>query len=196
MSTTSEARRPEETGDRGQTDGRRRKLTSSESYVREHSGDRQGATDSAAGVRNPLDGDRLREGHSVGEKPETASHQGPPLIERVAQVMDEYSGAAEQAFGDARALFDSCAILSRGLQHWQHTYLGLSEQALGKLSYARLGLLRCGSVLEIAELQRVLALELMNRAVASNLTLLQIAVQIGRDAAGPLRARAEAKRGA
>ncbi len=89
---------------------------------------------------------------------------------------------------------NSWAILGRGLQDWQHTYLGLSDQTLNDLDRARRSLLRCGSVLEVAEFQRATSVELMQRTVASNVALLQIAVQVGRDAAGPLRAREEARR--
>jgi hypothetical protein len=197
MTATSEARRPDEAGIRVRTDARARKLTSLDangspeaeqlqSFADAATNDRSESYDAATGPATSADT------KDVLGRPEYL--QGRPVLERIAQSVEAYTGAAEQAFGDARALFDSWAILGRGLQDWQHTYLGLSEQTLNDLDRARRSLLRCGSVLEVAEFQRATSVELMQRTVASNVALLQIAVQVGRDAAGPLRAREEARR--
>ncbi len=120
--------------------------------------------------------------------------RGDVVLERLARSLSAYGEAAERAFGDARALLDCWAVLGRGLQHWQHTYIGLSEQMLSDLDQARRKVMCCGTALEIVEQQRAASLDLMKRTMASNVALLQIAVQIGRDATGPLRALEDARR--
>jgi hypothetical protein len=202
LTATSEARRPDEAGIRVRKDARARKLTSLDANGSPEAEQLQSFADAATNDRSESY-DAATAGRREG--PATSADtkdvlgrpeylQGRPVLERIAQSVEAYTGAAEQAFGDARALFDSWAILGRGLQDWQHTYLGLSEQTLNDLDRARRSLLRCGSVLEVAEFQRATSVELMQRTVASNVALLQIAVQVGRDAAGPLRAREEARR--
>ena len=108
--------------------------------------------------------------------------------------MEVFGAVAEQALGDARVLFESGAILGRGLQHWQRTYMGAAEQALSDLERTRQGFIRCGSAWEIAELQRAASLDLMARAVTSNVALLHIAVQSATTTSGPFRGREDMKR--
>ena len=55
------------------------------------------------------------------------------------------------------------------------------------LCRGRRGLFRRGSVPGVAELQRVASLNLIRRTVSSNVAMLHVSVQVGRDAAGPLR---------
>ncbi|MBV9653944.1 MAG: hypothetical protein JOZ42_05220 [Acetobacteraceae bacterium] len=114
--------------------------------------------------------------------------------DRIAEGLADYSTAAEEAWCDARALFDSCAFLWRGMQNWQFTCISLSQEILREVNRARWSYVRCGSVPEAVRLQRAVSLELMRRAMSAHVTLLDLAVQAGRDAACPLRDRGESSR--
>ncbi|MBV8870003.1 MAG: phasin family protein, partial [Acetobacteraceae bacterium] len=116
--------------------------------------------------------------------------QGQQAIETAAGVSEAYRQAAERAAEDVQALAVSCTHFVRGAQQWQHAYFDMAQRALQRFGGRPQALLRAGSPVEAAQVQRDLYVEMVNSAVASGSTLLQLAGQVAQDIARPLQERA------
>ena len=116
--------------------------------------------------------------------------QGQQAIETAARVSEAYRQAAERTAEDAQALAVSWTHFVRGAQQWQHAYFDMAQRALQRFGGRPQALLRAGSPVEAARIQRDLYVEMVNSAVASGSTLLQLAGQVAQDTARPLQERA------
>jgi hypothetical protein len=116
--------------------------------------------------------------------------QGQQAIETAARVSEAYRQAAERTAEDVQALAVSWTHLVRGAQQWQHAYFDMAQRALQRLGGRPQALLRAGSPVEAAQIQRDLYVEAVGSAIVSGSALLQLAGQIAQDTARPLQERA------
>jgi len=121
---------------------------------------------------------------------ERGYEEGQQAIETAAGVSEAYRQAAERTAEDVQALAVSCTHFVRGAQQWQHAYFDMAQRALQRFGSRPQALLRAGSPVEAAQVQRDLYVEMVNSAVASGSTLLQLAGQVAQDTARPLQERA------
>ena len=116
--------------------------------------------------------------------------QGQQAIETAARVSEAYRQAAERTAEDVQALAVSYTHLLRGAQQWQHACFDMAQRALQRFGSRPQALLRAGSPVEAAQIQRDLYVEMVNSAISSGSTLLQLAGQVAQDTARPLQERA------
>ena len=121
---------------------------------------------------------------------ERGYEEGQQAIETAARVSEAYRQAAERTAEDVQALAVSCTQFVRGAQQWQHAYFDMAQRALQRFGGRPQALLRAGSPVEAAQIQRDLYVEMVNSAIASGSTLLQLAGQVAQDTARPLQERA------
>ena len=116
--------------------------------------------------------------------------QGQQAIETAAGVSEAYRQAAERTAEDVQALAVSWTHFVRGAQQWQHAYFDMAQRAFHRFGTRPRELLRANSPVEAAQIQRDLYVEMVNSAIASGSTLLQLAGQIAQDTVRPLQERA------
>ena len=121
---------------------------------------------------------------------ERGYEQGQQAIETAARASEAYRQAAERTAEDVQALAVSWTHFLRGAQQWQHAYFEMAQRALQRFGSRPQELLRAGSPVEAARIQRDLYVEAVTSAVASGSTLLQLAGQVAQDTARPLQERA------
>lgn len=119
-----------------------------------------------------------------------ASYGASRFLRASARAMQMYQEAGENTADHLEALFSASVTVSRGLQKMQHAYADMLDQAVNGATHRPRDLMRCKSLEEVAELQRDLYVDAVNRAVESGTTLLQIAAQTAQQAIRPLNARA------
>jgi hypothetical protein len=115
------------------------------------------------------------------------SHRALGAAARALQLCHE---AAENNAENVEALFSAYMTMGRGLQQIQQTYLDMLDRAVDGAARRPQDLLRCKSIEEFAEVQRDLYVDVVNRAMESSTTLLQLAAQTAQQAMRPLQARA------
>ena len=108
------------------------------------------------------------------------SHQ---MLSSAARAMDVYADAAERV----QALVSSCMTLGQGLQKMQHMWLEMLDHSMEHATHKPQDLLRCKTLLEVAEVQRGLYMDAFNHAVTSGSRLLELAGRTAQDAARPLQ---------
>lgn len=116
--------------------------------------------------------------------------RGQQALSATARALRIYQEAGDSAADHMDALFSAYMTLGRGLQQMQHAYLAMLDQALDRAAHRPQDLLRCKSLEELADVQRALYLDSVNRAVESSTMLLQMAVHTAQQAMRPLQARA------
>jgi hypothetical protein len=115
------------------------------------------------------------------------SHRALGAASRALQICQQ---ASDNTAEHVEALFSATMTVGRGLQQMQHACLDMLDRAVDGAAHRPQDLLRCKSLEELAEVQRDLYLDAVNRAVESSTTLLQIAAQTAQQAMRPLHARA------
>jgi hypothetical protein len=206
MAITPEIRKPAETPASGlvDTEGQRMAATANRAASETRQAEEQGgqAAQHSAEVVGLLASRALEQGRegvrqglrtvAEAQRPvaERGYAQGQQAIETAARVSEAYRQAAERAAEDLQALAVSWTQLVRGAQQWQHAYFDMAQRALQRLGGRPQELLRAGSPVEAAQVQRDLYVETVNNAIASSSTLLQLAGQIAQDTARPLQERA------
>jgi hypothetical protein len=206
MAITPEIRKPAETPASGlvDTEGQRMAATANRAASETRQAEEQGgqAAQHSAEVVGLLASRALEQGRegvrqglrtvAEAQRPvaERGYAQGQQAIETAARVSEAYRQAAERAAEDLQALAVSWTQLVRGAQQWQHAYFDMAQRALQRLGGRPQALLRAGSPVEAAQVQRDLYVETVNNAIASSSTLLQLAGQIAQDTARPLQERA------
>jgi hypothetical protein len=75
----------------------------------------------------------------------------------------------------------------RSMQTMQQTWLGMFESAAAHTGRKPQDLLRCTTMVEVAEVQRDLYIDAMNRALESSSRLIDVMGQTARDAVLPLQ---------
>ena len=206
MAVTPEIRKPAETPAPGLVDAGGQKVSATAGRAAHEA--REAGEQGAQAAQHSAEGVGLlasraieqgREGMRLGlrtvaeaQRPvaERGYEQGQRAIETAAGVSEAYRQAAERTAEDAQALAVSCTQLVRGAQQWQHAYFDMAQRALQRFGGRPQALLRAGSPVEAARIQRDLYVEMVNSAIASGSTLLQLAGQVAQDTVRPLQERA------
>jgi hypothetical protein len=109
------------------------------------------------------------------------------LMSNARHAMDVYRDASERSAERVQALFSSAMLMGRGLQTMQHAWLELIDQTMGNAAHKPQDLLRCKTIVELAEVQRDLYLDAINNAFESTSKMLDLAGRTAQDAVRPLR---------
>ena len=120
----------------------------------------------------------------VGDASFGHSHQ---MLASAARAMDVYTDATERSAERVQALVASCMTLGRGLQKMQHMWLEMLDHSIETATHKPQDLLRCKTLLEVAEVQRDLYIDAVNHAVTSSSRLLELAGRTAQDAVQPLQ---------
>jgi hypothetical protein len=113
--------------------------------------------------------------------------RGHRIVSSAMHAMDIYREASERSTERVNALFSSAMTLSRGLQTLQHAWLEIVDQTMEQAAHKPRDLLRCKTIVEVAEVQRDLYLDAVNHAFESTSRLLEMAGRTAQDAVRPLR---------
>jgi len=113
--------------------------------------------------------------------------RGHHLMSSAAHAMDIYRDASERSAERVQALFSSAMVMGRGLQHMQHAWLEMMDHTMEHAAHKPQDLLRCKNIIELAEVQRDLYLDVINHAFESTSRLLDLAGRTAQDAVRPLR---------
>ena len=146
------------------------------------------ATATASGTGAMMAGIRAAAGIG-GKVGDISFGRGQQMLASAAQAMDVYTNAAERSAERVQALASSCMTLGRGMQKMQHIWLEMLDQQMGHAARKPQDLLRCKTLLEVAEVQRDLYMDAVSHAVTSSVRLLELAGQTAQDAARPLQAQ-------
>ncbi|MBV9736503.1 MAG: phasin family protein [Acidisphaera sp.] len=123
---------------------------------------------------------------------EATYNQSQRMLQASARVSDLYREAAESAADDVQALIASYSQLGRGMQQLQHACFDLMHRSVERTSSKQQDLLRAGSPVEFAEIQRDLYLDTVDGLFEASTTLLQLAGRIAQEAVRPLQDRGRA----
>ncbi len=130
----------------------------------------------------------MRTAAGVGSRVADLSYgRGHHMMTAAAQAMDVYRDASERSAERLQALFSSAMMMGRGLQSMQHAWLEMVDHSIEHAAHKPQDLLRCKSVVELAEVQRDLYLDAVNHAFESTSRLLEMAGRTAQDAVRPLR---------
>ena len=114
--------------------------------------------------------------------------RGHHLISSAVHAMDIYSEATERSADRVQALMSSAITFTRGIQKMQHAWLEMLDHTMERAAHRPQDLLRCKSLVEVAEVQRDLYTDAINHAFESSSRLLELASRAAQDAARPLQA--------
>jgi hypothetical protein len=112
------------------------------------------------------------------------------VLGATARALDIFRQAGDSTADQMQALFAATLSVGRGMQQMQHAYLEMLDRAVEHAAHKPRDLLQCRTLEEVAEVQRDLYLDLVNHALQSSTTLLQLAAQTAQHAVRPLQARA------
>jgi hypothetical protein len=121
------------------------------------------------------------------EAADVSFSRGQKMIASAAEAMDIYRDASERSAERAQALFSSYVTFSRGLHDMRQVWLDMVDQTISRTAHKPRELLRCKTIVELAEMQRDLYLGAVNNAVESTGRLLDIAGRTAQDAVRPLQ---------
>lgn len=113
--------------------------------------------------------------------------RGHNLLSSATHTMDIYRDASERSADGIQALFSSWMAMGRGLQQMQHACLEMFDQSMENAVHKPQDLLRCKTVVEVAEVQRDLYVDAINQAIKSSSRLLEMMNNTARDAVRPLQ---------
>lgn len=112
--------------------------------------------------------------------------RGHHVLASAAQAMDIYRDASERSAERVHALVSSAMTLSRGIQQMQHAWLEMLDHSMENAVHKPQDLLRCKTLVEVAEVQRDLYMGAINHAFESSSRLLELAGRTAQDALRPL----------
>lgn len=124
----------------------------------------------------------------TGKVADISFNRSRDMVASSAQAMDIYTGAAERTAERVQALMSSGLTLSRGMQKMQHAWLEMVDQTMERAAHRPQDLLRCKTLVEVAEVQRDLYTDAVNHAFETSSRLLELAASVAQDAVRPLRA--------
>lgn len=145
-----------------------------------------GAADTAA--RSGQDVLMLGMRTAVGKAADISFDRGHHLLSSTVQAMDIYSDAAERSSQRVQALVTSALVFTRGVQKMQQAWLEMIDQSMERAAHRPQDLLRCKTLVELAEVQRDIYAETVNHAFDSTARLLDLASRTAQDAVRPLQA--------
>jgi Phasin protein len=126
-------------------------------------------------------------GHRVAD---ISFGRGHRWLTSATQAMDIYRDASDRSAECMQALFSSYLTFGRGLQAIQHAWLESADHAIETATHKPQDLLRCKNVIELAEVQRDLYIDVLNHAVESTTRLFDIAGRTAQDTVRSLQPRA------
>ena len=115
--------------------------------------------------------------------------RGQHLLSSSAHAMDIYTGAAERSAERVQALLASSLVLGRGLQKMQHAWMEMVDQSIERAAHRPQDLLRCKTLVEVAEVQRDLYTDAVNHAFETSSRLLELAGRVAHEAVRPLQSQ-------
>jgi hypothetical protein len=109
------------------------------------------------------------------------------IVASTAQAMDIYRDVSERSAERIQSLLSSAVTFGRGLQQMQQAWLEMFDHTRENGTPKPHDLLRCKNIVEVAEVQRDLYLNAVNRAFESTTRLLDLAGRTAQDAVRPLQ---------
>jgi phosphoribosyl-ATP pyrophosphohydrolase len=109
------------------------------------------------------------------------------LLASATHTMDIYRDASERSADGIQALFSSWMAMGRGLQQMQRACLEIFDQSMEHVAHKPRDLLRCKTVVDVAEVQRDLYVDAVSQAITSSSRLLEMMNSTARDAMRPLQ---------
>lgn len=122
-----------------------------------------------------------------GQVADSGFGRGRHLLTSAVHVMDIYRDASERSAMRMQALMSSAMTLGRGLQQMQHAWLEMLDQAVEHAAHRPQDLLRCKTMVEVAEVQRDLYMDTVNHVFRSSSRMLEMAGRTAQDAVRPLQ---------
>jgi hypothetical protein len=113
--------------------------------------------------------------------------RGHNLLASATHTMDIYRDASERSADGIQALFSSWMAMGRGLQQVQRAWLEIFDQSMEHAVHKPQDLLRCKTIVEVAEVQRDLYVDAVSQAITSSSRLLEMVNHTARDAMRPLQ---------
>lgn len=113
--------------------------------------------------------------------------RGHHLLSSTTHMMDIYHSASKQSAGRVQALFSSWMAMGRGFQQMQHAWLGILDHTVKNAAHKPQDILRCKTMVEVAEVQRDLYNSAINYTVELSSRLFEVVNLTAQDAARPLR---------
>jgi hypothetical protein len=114
--------------------------------------------------------------------------RGQKMLSSAAQAMEIYTDATGRSAERMQALVSSAMIMGRGIHKMQHAWLEILDRSMDQAAHRPQDLLRCKSMVELAEVQRDLYTDAVNRAFESSTRLLELAGRTAQDAVRTLQA--------
>jgi hypothetical protein len=116
--------------------------------------------------------------------------RGHHLLASTVQAMDIYREASERSAERVHALMSSAMTLGRGLQQIQHAWLEMIDHSIENAVHKPQDMLRCKTLVELAEVQRDLYMDAVNHAFESSGRILELASRTAQDAVRSLQTTA------
>jgi hypothetical protein len=113
--------------------------------------------------------------------------RGHNLLASATHTMDIYRDASERSADGIQALFSSWMAMGRGLQQMQRACLEIFDQSMEHAVHRPRDLLRCKTIVEVAEVHRDLYVDAVSQAITSSSRLLEMVNHTARDAMRPLQ---------
>jgi hypothetical protein len=113
--------------------------------------------------------------------------RGHHLLSSTTQIVGIYRNASEQSAGRIQALFSSWMAMSRGFQQMPHAWLSILDHAAKSAVQKPQDILRCKTMVEVAEVQRNLYNSAINQSFELSNRLFELVNLTAQDAARPLR---------
>jgi len=122
-----------------------------------------------------------------GRLADTAFDRGHRMLSHATHAMDIYRDAGERTASHVQALFTSYLTMGRGIQRMQHAWLEMIDHAAERAAHKPQDLLRCRTLVELAEVQRDLYVDAVNHAFDASSTLLELASKTTQEAVRPFQ---------
>jgi hypothetical protein len=113
--------------------------------------------------------------------------RGHHLLSSTAHMMDIYRDASEESAGRVKALFSSWMAMGLGFQRMQHAWLGILDHTVKNAAQKPQDILRCKTMVEVAEVQRDLCNSAISQTLELSSHLFGLMNHMAQDAARPLR---------
>jgi hypothetical protein len=132
----------------------------------------------------------MRTAAGVGGKVADISFErGHHLVNSTVQALDIYADATERSAERVQALMSSAMVWTRGMQKMQRAWLEMIDHSMERAAHRPQDLLRCKTLVEVAEVQRHLYTAVIDNALESSSRLFELASGAAQDAVRPLQSQ-------